>query len=122
MSKQPIQERHPGVKFLHYRERENGSWLSRGGRTFAYKDQGNGSFKVAVSKCHYNDNFNKNLARERAAGRLNSRDEALVTVIPGTYEDVLNYCETDATNYGFERKFAGKPKAELTASQTGLVL
>lgn len=105
------------VKFLHYRTRNpDGSWASRAGRTFAYKDQGDGSFKVAVSKCHFNDNFNKQLARDRAAGRLNSRDPALVTVIPGTYEDVLNYCETDATNYGFERKFAGKPKEEAEAA------
>lgn len=111
------QNQDSNVKFLHYRERnQDGSWNSRSGRTFAYQDQGNGSFKVAVSKCHYNDNFNKTLARARAAGRLNSRDEALVTVIPGTYEDVLNYCTTDATNYGFERKFAGKPKEEQVAA------
>lgn len=109
----------PSIKFLHYRYPEitvrgavTSGWESRGGRTFAYRDNGNGSFDVSVSKCHLNDNFNKKLARDRAAGRMLAvADEANTPVtIPGTYEDVLNYCNTDAGNYGMLRKFAGKVK------------
>lgn len=107
------------VKFIHFRYPEsNGSFKSRGGRTVAYLETAPGEFRVGLSKCHTNDNFNKSLARARAGGRLNSVRES--QVFKGTYEELLTAATREAASYGMVRKFANKPK-EQPASQTGLV-
>lgn len=107
------------VKFLHFRyPSAKGGFESRGGRTVAYLETAPGEFRVGMSKCHTNDNFNKALARARAGGRLNSVKES--QVFKGTYEELLAAATREAGSYGMVRKFANKTK-DQPASLVGLV-
>lgn len=62
-------------KFVHIRNyMEDGSVSSKGGYTIAYDPLTNDSFAFAVAKCHEKDNFNKKTGRNKAAGRLKSKN------------------------------------------------
>lgn len=77
-------------KFIHVRRYEGDSISSKGGRTIAYytpllKD----SFIYAVAKCHEQDNFNKKVGRNKAAGRLKSKDQWEIDSESGTEEEFI---------------------------------
>jgi len=62
------------TKFLHIRNRDNeGKIISNGGRTVAYYvDEEGFVWAYAVAKCHPSDNFDKQVGRDKASGRLYS--------------------------------------------------
>lgn len=82
------------VKFLHYRyygefERIGGSidvpldYLisPNGGRTIAYVVMEDGTIRWASAQCTSEDRYNKSYGRAKAAGRLLSRNLALVDAV-----------------------------------------
>lgn len=88
-------------KFKHFRNIENGVVNSLGGATVAYRVDENGGVRYAVAWCHPNDNYNKHLGREKAAGRLESRNFS--SYIDADNVDEFDLFLEDLT--GYVRKF-----------------
>ena len=76
-------------RWIHYRMRDkNGQILRNGGMTLCYQsDPELGTIKYAISFCNKVDEFSKVLGRNRALGRLKSRDNvydnAKVDIVEG---------------------------------------
>jgi len=59
------------IKFIHGRWHDSdGSIISKGGCTIAFRDNGDGTYTFATSQCSNDDAFNKQVGRDLAAERL----------------------------------------------------
>lgn len=59
------------IQFLHIRPRHlDGTFMTKGGTTYAFTQNDDGSFSVAEARCHWNDNFCRRIGRAISSGRL----------------------------------------------------
>lgn len=88
------------IYFRHVRNIVDGKIDNMGGATIAYQEISPNIFKLAISRCHPKDNFDKKLGRIKSSGRLNSPDQSYIIdatwkelheIFPKDMEEFYNY-------------------------------